>query len=369
MHRKTRFQIGEYWLSQKAGRTSYYATKYNPKTRQTERSSLRTSDFEKAKERLAEFIVVHANLKEESPRDILISTLFARYYDGHAKSLPSADVTLRALNTWLEFYDSSTVSDLSVAKQEQFISHLRLKGHSDAYIKRIITAGKAALNYAYKRQEISHVPHIFNVTEGEPEEYVISIKETAALFNAVEPGSKEFLYLMLAYNTLARPAAILDLTPQQVNLNDRLINLLPPGRRQNKKRRPTLPITDTLLPWLQECGTDTFVHHHGRRIANNKKSFNSVVADAGLMGKKITRKAIRHTMATEMRRRQVNTWEVEGWLGHRLPSTSERYAKYSPDYLGDGATAIDNYFEEVQKKVGYSLRAFCVPAACPNTKK
>ena len=54
-------------------------------------------------------------------------------------------------------------------------------------------------------------------------------------------------------NTLARPEAILELKLFQVNLDDRLITLNPPGREQTKKRRPTLPITDTLFPWLENA--------------------------------------------------------------------------------------------------------------------
>lgn len=60
-------------------------------------------------------------------------------------------------------------------------------------------------------------------------------------------------------------------------------------------------------------------------------------------------------MATEMRRRSVDMWEVEGWLGHRMPSTSERYAKYSLGYLSQGRIAIDQYFDELQKLVDYPI--------------
>ena len=46
---------------------------------------------------------------------------------------------------------------------------------------------------------------------------------------------------------------------------------------------------------------------------------------------------IRHTMATELRKRGVPPWEVSGMLGHRSEhKTTEIYAHYAPDYLGDG---------------------------------
>lgn len=350
--RDQRFQIGEYWLSQRG--KIYYATRFNPKTRQTDRTSLRCTDFEEAKEKLAAYVTLFGTMKKESKDDVPISKLFARYYEHHAKAIRSADVTLRALNKWIDYYNDATVAELTPERQRGFIADLRSHNLSDGYIKRTITAGKAALNYAYKNQEIDSVPYIMSVPDSEPADRVITMRETAKLFNAVKPGDKDFMYLMIAYNTLARPEAILDLAPSQIDLNDRLINLLVPGTKQTKKRRPTLPITNTLLPWLQACDGETFVNYHGRKIANNKKAFGKLCERAHVRG--ITRKTIRHTMATEMRRRGVDIWEVEGWLGHRLPSTSERYAKYAPDYLSQGTKAIDDYFNELQKLVSYPIK-------------
>ena len=44
---------------------------------------------------------------------------------------------------------------------------------------------------------------------------------------------------------------------------------------------------------------------------------------------------LRHTMATELRKRGVPAWEVAGLLGHKAGSyrTTEIYAKFGPDYL------------------------------------
>lgn len=308
-------------------------------------------------------------MRQESPQDVLLSTLFARYYQGHAKDIASADTTLRSLNTWIEFYGAAAVSDLTVPRQEEFIAWLRARGLKDGYIKRMITAGKAALNYAYKRQEIAAVPYIFTVPDSEPAERVLSLKEMAALFNATKPGTKDFMYLIIAFNTLARPAAVLDLAPRQVNLKDRLVDLLVPGTKQTKKRRPILPITNTLLPWLQTASGENFVNYHGKQIASNKKAFAGLVTAAKIKTGDVTRNTIRHSVATEMRRRGVDVWEIEGWLGHRLPSTSERYAKYSADYLSDGRKAIDAMFDDLQPLVKYPLRFSCVPVVLSSKLK
>ena len=55
---------------------------------------------------------------------------------------------------------------------------------------------------------------------------------------------------MISLNTLARPDAVLDLSPAQVDFKRRLIKLNPDGRKQTKKYRPVVPISETLLPHL-----------------------------------------------------------------------------------------------------------------------
>ena len=74
--------------------------------------------------------------------------------------------------------------------------------------------------------------------------------ELARLFDAAK--SRHILtYLVIACNTLARPSAILELRGAQFDEAHRRIDLNPPGRRQNKKFRPILAVTPTLLPWLK----------------------------------------------------------------------------------------------------------------------
>ena len=60
-------------------------------------------------------------------------------------------------------------------------------------------------------------------------------------------------FCIISLNTLARPDAVLDLSPMQVDIKRRLIKLNPDGRRQTKKYRPVVPISETLLPWMEQC--------------------------------------------------------------------------------------------------------------------
>jgi integrase len=128
---------------------------------------------------------------------------------------------------------------------------------------------------------------------------------------------------------LARPDAVLDLGPTKVDIKRRLIKLNPEGRKQTKKYRPVVPISHTLLPWLEQCEGARYVLYHGKRVASIKKSFAKAVAQAGL--RDVSPYCLRHTMATELRARGVSEWEAMGMLGHKSAArTTERYAKFRP---------------------------------------
>jgi hypothetical protein len=137
-------------------------------------------------------------------------------------------------------------------------------------------------------------------------------------------------------------------------MNNRLIHLNPSGREQTKKRRPTLPITNTLFPWLQNTKADVLVSWRGKPLNSIKKGFRRLRERAGL-DTEVVPYTVRHTMATELRKRAVPAWEVAGFLGHKSEGITERYAKYAPDYLGQAVQAIDQFFVELQPLLKQSL--------------
>lgn len=69
---------------------------------------------------------------------------------------------------------------------------------------------------------------------------------------------------------------------RRVDLDDLRINLNPKGRKQTKKYRPIVPLTDTLLPFVQKRDVKRFVNWHGAPIGDIKKGFKAVVRAAGL---------------------------------------------------------------------------------------
>ncbi|WP_027142922.1 site-specific integrase [Mesorhizobium sp. WSM3626] len=363
-----RFQIGDYYLSRHKNSPIWKATWYDSHARQTKRISLGAEDLQEAKFRLAEFVTKNVVIKNQAPADIALATILVRYWNCHAKNLPSHEAANYGLGRWTEFWGDATVADLTVPRQKEFMAWLKIKGFSNSYVSRVMAVGRAAIRMAWKHGEITSVPFIIDERDrSDAKQYRRLDKEEMRLFLAtIQRWPHLYAYTIIALNTLARPEAILDLAPAQVRLDDRHIHLNPKGRKQTKKYRPIVPITDTLLPFVQRRDVTKFVNWHGAPIDSIKKGFKTVIRAAGLPDE-ISPYSLRHTMAVELRKRSVPAWEVEGLLGHRRPGVTETYAEYSPDYLSKGREAIDNYFKDlgVSLPVPEMLR---VSAACQPQK-
>jgi integrase len=341
----------KYWLGKRQGSDSYYTFWFNAETRQTSRISHGTTDFREAEIAHYKFVIENEKPKNQQPNDALLSTCLMRYYNQHGSKIPSSTMAKVGCGLWLEFFGTDTVADLTIEKQEAFIAWLKGRGYKNAYVSRVISVGRAALNWAWKRQEISSVPFIKDERDRSDakEAYRLSKDEMSKLLAiAAKRQPSIFMFCMIALNTLARPEAVLDLAPAQVDLEARIIKLNPHGRKQTKKFRPEVPITNTLLPLLQSRSVKRFVHKvDGEPYTTPiKTSFRRLITEAGL-SKEITPYSLRHTMAVEMRRRGVPLWELQGYMGHKAGGITETYAKFGPDYLSQGSRAIDAYFADL----------------------
>lgn len=369
-------QIGEYWLSKNRHGT-WCRTWFDAETRQTRRVAVGAPDFDSAVIALAKWFVLEQELDKENPADVPLSVSLDRYYERHGKDVASADAIDRAVHKLKAFFVDDTIANLTLDRQNELERYLRVNGYADGYIGRIQTTLKAAVNRSYENHEIAAAPYIRVASSKTQRDRLLSLPEAAALFNAAPPEHL-FRFLLLAFNTLSRPEALFDLQPFQVDLDRRLIALNPPGRAQTKKHRPTLPVTDTLLPWLTDwAGSRYYVQWYEGQTApidSIKTTWRRLRADAEALLRKADKNhrgltdvvpyTIRHSMATELRRRGVPQWEVAGMLGHRTGGTTETYARFAPDYLGQAAKAIDDYMNELQPLVKRELiRAMPAPAA------
>lgn len=356
-------QIGNYWLSKKPGREraagAWCRTWYDKRSRQTCRVSLGTADFQEASLALANWVVL--NDKDDNstrPDQVLIENVLLTYWLEHAQTLPSASTAWNGLAYWQEFWHGLRVSAITPKEQRRFRKWLSDKNIGDGGIDRILCDGRAALNRAVKWQELREAPHTFGIQTAEdkrsrePKGRPIVPMELARLFDAAK-SRHALTYLVIASNTLARPGAVFDLRGQQFDEPHQRLDLNPPGRRQNKKFRPILPVTPTLLPWLKTVTepSQRYVAYGRAPIKSIKHLWELLRQEAGL-DEKVKPYSIRHGMAREMRKRKVPKEQISMFLGH-LPKDSDAttsiYAPYEPEYCAEAVAAIESVMAEVRK--------------------
>jgi len=106
------------------------------------------------------------------------------------------------------------------------------------------------------------------------------------------------------------------------------------GRRQTKKRCPTIPIPPRLLPFLKAARKRTrqyVLEYNGKRVGNPRKAFADACARAGL--EEVTPHTMRHTAATWQAHSRTPSREAAGFLGMSEKTYDRIYAKRHPDYM------------------------------------
>jgi integrase len=332
-------------------------TWYDKRTRQTRRVSLGTTDFSQASLRLAEWVVANQRTHKATPEEVL-ETILLTYWNDHAQHLPSSQTQWLGLSYWQEFWTGSTVADITPQEQRRFREWLAKRGTGPSGIDRILSVGRAALNRARKWEEVSDVPHIFGTLTAEakrarePKGRPVTPEEIARLCDAAR-SRHMLLFLLIAATTLARPAAILDLAPSQFDDGHGLLDLNPPGRTQNKKFRPIIPVTPTLRSWLKrDVGPSArYVNYRRKPVKSILHMWRLTRAEAGL-DNRVTPYSIRHGVARELRKRRVPTEQISLFLGH-LPdgsaATTSIYAPYEPGFLSEAVQAIEEVMTIVRR--------------------
>ena len=290
------FEFGGMWIGRVYGSQQLYRFWYDSRNGEVRRRSLKTTNIEEAKKRLAEVVFNDAPTKADDPEKVPLVFVLTHYLEGHADFRPSAHVARRACELVMQFLENQcgfdanvNTSQFSIIYQFEFAKWCAKEfQHSPAYVSRILSVVAAAFRYAAKTKliksasgelretkllryvpEISYntkwVADVMQVAEPKPRDYVPSFEELASLLDT-ECGELLRRYDIIALNTWAIPQAIVDLNVrQQVDFENDLLHLNPPNRRQNKKQRPIIRLTSNLRGWLEHWVED-------RPLSYDKKS-------------------------------------------------------------------------------------------------
>lgn len=298
---------------------------------------------------------MHNRPQNASLDHVPIADIILEYYNAHGSTLPSASSIKTSCYYWVEFFKTASVAEATeVRSQEKFLAWMQDRDFSTAYTQRVFGVGKAALNRAFRRGEISSMPYMISikVNYGAPQGRPLKIDEMARLLNSAPDHLRLFMLIMIG--TACRPDAALSLCSEQLDFENRLIDLNPAGRAQTKKHRPVVKMPETLATILNGAPTGPVITYRGKQVESVKTSWRNLRAELGF-DEKVTPYSIRHTMARYLRSQGVSAWEVASQLGHKSREyrTTELYAPFDPSYLSDANQAIERYFDQ--------LRANCVP--------
>ena len=335
------FRCGEWYLSKRDNSDTWYRTRGTGG--KSERISLQTTDEQEAKRRLVAWYAAHG----EGPLDraATLSEVLLGYYEGHGKFIVSADDVRISSRYWLDFFGDVPAPDVSGHEPiTRFKGWLKRKGHSDNYVNRVLSVGRAALMRAYERGLIKHPPIVKGIkgAEGPPRGRPLEPHEIRHLLQGPE-HLRRFVLLSLA--TGARPDAVLGLEWEQIGATS--IHLNPVGRTQTKKRRAVVPVcpalAELLISWGRSSGP--VITFRGRRLRRIKTTWEK--ARVGL-SEGCNPYSLRHTVARWLRSQSVPVWEVAALLGHKMQghSVTEIYAHADPRHMEATKAALDKLLRE-----------------------
>ena len=258
---------------------------------------------------------------------------------------------------------------------DSFRSWMREKGYAPGHVEGCVLQFAAVIN-ATKGHEAQFKADSLKDAARSPT-YRASVETIAAMFRfCIDPPAPQgrmwtpkeramviatrvnlLRYLRAAVATWARPDAIYDLKVlKQWHPEAGVLELNPPGRRQTKKFRPTIPIARQFAPWLNEASErDTYLP-----VSSVRHGWEAMRKHLGLPGgRQAGEKLIRRSMATICRKRigEANWPQGELMLGHRKASISDIYAIPDPANLGLALAATEAVIDEIEKLVPGSFTA------------
>lgn len=362
--------VGRYWLSRRDRSSMWQRTWYDPdaKGRQTRIKTLGTRDLEEAKAELARWYARNAPLHRADPRDVPLTDLIVRHIEKRTERKRSADTIERSLLMWDDAFPGRTVGSLTPGEIEDFgrsilaRTYIDWAGQERPYttetVRRVLSDGRAMLNLARERGELASVPTVSlkAFPKGKGRKRILSAEEAARLILACE---QDWLvrFIMIAAGTGARTEAILELSPFQIDRDRRLIHFLPEGREQTKKRRPSVPIADTLWPYIAGATGDRVVGRGGKAFG---AAWRVARAAAGL-GPDVLPTTFRHTLRFLFWKHDVPETQRHDWFAKAAADPMDDHygarwdfkgRSYDAGYLTEAVAVVDAWLAEITKAIG-----------------
>lgn len=286
---------------------------------------------------------------------------------GHATSCAAAcsSVFVHAFRAWSRLQPVEWRN----GKGEVTVSRTRSPAATEASIAQLIAVLNHAANAEPPRSDKRPIYKPLPARQVQRQRRTrIGVEELAKMFAyAAEPDRQRgslHAFLVASVCTIARPGAVVDISVapdrQQWWPGAPTIDLNPQGRTQNKKHRALLPVLPVLDRWLraeyatyialkpaERAGRGWLVNHHGRPVQDVDRAWDTMLKKLDMPTTREWRPyVLRHSLATLVRNRGAEKWDLEGFMGHRAGSQTEVYA------IGEFPSvvrALESIISEIEK--------------------
>lgn len=320
----------------------YYAFWYDSSKRRTKRQSLYETDPARAAIAFAEFLSQGRDVFERpSVEALTVDAALDHYWHEHVleKVEDSGRMASRVKHLRAHF-GRLLISDIDIPLCRRYAEKRRSGAignrATDGTIRGELVALTAALNHEarWKRVKYGDIPYVEKPAEPPGRSRWLTKDELAAVLAACADDLPVWGFVNLAYYTAARRTSLEQLTWFQWPEDRPIITLNPEGRRQTKKRRPTVRADAALRPVrarLWEAFGDTGYVLGSRR--NLWYPVRQVLDRLGL--EDVVPHTFRHTRATHLLQDGKSLYDVADLLGDTITTVDRRYGHHRHDYMED----------------------------------
>ena len=274
---------------------------------------------------------------------------FLEYSKLNKKSYKQDISRIKIIRQYLKKY--KYVNDIKPDHIEQLKSALLIKGRSKTTINRYLEVLCKMFNIAIDNDWLSKNP-IKRGMKFPQKNYVIrslSVDEENRLISVL--STKEYEYLkgivIVALNTALRRQNILDLTWEQIDLRNRVIEIT-----ENKANKHILkPINDTLyayftsIPKEKRIGYVFINYYTGRKCKEIKRAWKTVKQKANITNFRFH--DLKHTVGTRLAQNNVPIPVIKEVLDHSDIKTTMRYVHTANEQILSAMNKLNSYNKDI----------------------
>jgi len=294
-----------------------------------------TPDEEEAQCFLAEYLT----LKERPRAPTVAQLLDIRLEDLKARGVARQSNTAYYHNALKVHFGTRKPDQLTTPLVNQYLD--KRKG-TPASLREELLELRTTLRMAVRDGLIAKTPHIHVPPRRPPSEKFLTREQARALLDAAKPMHLR-LYLLIGMRTGARKGAILGLTWDRVDLERARIDFTDPAMAITNKRRTVVPIGKDIIPALrvarQTAETNHVIEYMGSPIGDIKKAFAIAAKDAGVPW--ATPHTLKHSVISWLAEDKFSIDQISDLTATNPDTVRRIYRKFSPDYLEDMATSLD----------------------------